>query len=239
MPIVFHFICFLLYLEAAEWILKTIQTVEEDKLEESGLLFDDCALYEGLESQTFSETDLVSVASTGQKHARIDWKRKIKELLARDLTDLQRDCNGALLRLRAITFGAAFIGICFQGVGSNSHESITSLLSHAGAIFFVTYVVILEIQLSILDVAAGRGLFLREFQNDYIRMLSYGVTKLVFEIVTVAIHVLILTLITFWAFGLVGRFWYWYLTLFLFGCVCTSIGTAIGSAVSDPRNARE
>lgn len=65
-----------------------------------------------------------------------------------------------------------------------------------------------------LDAIDQRPIFVREFETDHFRMLSYALVKFVIEATTSMLTVSIYLLVVFWGVGLEGRFWYWWLVLY-------------------------
>jgi hypothetical protein len=66
-----------------------------------------------------------------------------------------------------------------------------------------------------------------------------ALAKLVLEVLTVSVQILILVVITYWSLDLSGRFWYILAVLCLFALIGTSLGVLLGSATKVRTSMRE
>lgn len=170
---------------------------------------------------------------------RVSLFTEVKVQVIRDLQRLARDGRSMMLRFIIVVCASVVIGIAFVGAANDSLESQSTFTSHVGAMYFLIMANMMALQLIMLDQIEGRPIFVREFETDHFRMISYAISKMIVEAVTMFFTVLLMLLIVYWAIGLEGRFWYWLLAMYTFAMIMASTGIALAAWTTDPRDAKE
>jgi hypothetical protein len=230
---------------AADWILDVPQTVDQEKLDEAGFFRDfpsvsateptDCVV----SNATGSTMSTGSSHDSGNTHGHASWWTEECEQFVRDALNLKRDSYGMMFRVGTVVIGTGLIAIVFAGTTEDSFDSAVGFYSHIGVVIFLIIAVLIVIQFILLDFIDQHPVFVREFTTDHFRLISYGLTKVTMEAITTFLEVLVMLLLVYWSVGLLGRFWYWLLVLFLLAMVSGSIGLLIASVVRYPESAKD
>ncbi|CAB9504481.1 Putative white-brown complex homolog protein 30 [Seminavis robusta] len=181
----------------------------------------------------------LSIFDTLDASSKASLWTEIRVQAVRDVQKLVRDNRALMLRFMIVIVGSVIISIAFSGAGNNSLESSSAFMGHVGAMFFLIMTNMIALQLIMLDQIETRPIFIREFETDHYRLLSYGCSKIATEALVTFLQVLTLLLIVYWTVGLEASFWNWLVTLYSFSMIMTSTGVALASFTKDARDAKE
>jgi hypothetical protein len=214
-------------------------SVDHDDIESKDLTSNRMRGASTIDFLTSSTRRTASIFEVFLPRERVPFGKEILTLLVQDLVDFKRDSAALSLRLSIIMAGSILIAICFANVGENSFEDPTQFAAHLGAIFLLSFTMMIAIQIALIDVGEQHPRFLREYTTDYYGILSYGLSRTATEGIMMFLQALVCLLITFWSLGLTGRFLYWLLASWLFGSVCVALAMLFACAFSNPANARK
>lgn len=231
----------------ADWIIEVSQTNSEETLIEAGF-FKNFPSDESEDGSSVGEEKplagdggglRLSIFDTVKGSERISVAREFRVQLFRDLRSFKRDSYALGVRFGISLGGGALMAFCLQGAGEDSFEDPAGFARHVGAIFFVTFSLMLINQFVFLDVGEQHPLFVREYRTDHYGILTYAITKSLIEAMITVVTLVPFFLVIFWSMSFTGRFWYWILATCLFGQVCVALAQLIACAFVNPMHARE
>ncbi|CAB9504302.1 Putative white-brown complex homolog protein 30 [Seminavis robusta] len=172
--------------------------------------------------------------------ARVSLWTELCQQLKRDIQRLMRDGHAMRMRFMIVVIGSVVTAFAFQGAAStDSIQDVSSFSSHVGAIFFMLVACMVSVQVIMMDQIETRPIFIREFERDHYRILSYGLSKFAIEALISFTQVLILVLTVYWAIGLQGRFWIWLCVFYTFVMIMNAVGIMLAAVTRDVRDAKE
>ncbi len=132
-----------------------------------------------------------------------------------------------------------FLGLTYMNVADDDIDNPVDFQAHLGSVFLAFLGSICTVPGIMMDFIEQRPLFEREYRTHHYGIISYAMTKIVTDFMSVAIQGLLIALSCFWTLGLQSRFWYFTLNYTVFSFSLVSLSILMSSAVTDLSMAKE
>ena len=239
----------------ADWMLEISQIHDVKELETEYKFFQQ-------KEESFSRPEMLSLQRMSQRMstkgngvrydlskemARVDNEQvrtvshsaEVVLLLQRDWNRRRRSRILTILQILIPGMCGLVLGLAYINVADDVIDGPVDFQAHLGSVFLAFLGSISTVPGIMMDFVEQRPLFEREYRTHHYGIISYTITKIVTDFVSVAIQGLGISLACFWTLGLQSRFWYFTLNYTVFSFSLVSLSTLMSSAVTDLSMAKE
>lgn len=192
-----------------------------------------------LDSEDSTIPDGVDNIRTSNKEDHVSTVTEISELMKQSLRALICDRKLLIFCFGVIWGGSVLVLIIFAGATGTDLVTLDNFQSHVRAIFFINIVVTFITQIVLLKFIEQVPVFVHEYLTNHYTIISYSIHKLFIDLLTTFLQVMGLALMVYWGLGMQSRFWYTFLVIYTYSCICGLLGLALGSFTRDACDAKE